>query len=109
MLKPSAELTKDLKISTYSLVVGIAKKAREIAEDAEIKGEILIDKPVDMAVQEYIDHDFEIVETEPCEECGRLDCICNYREEPKAQDEPEEKAEEPEETQEEEADAADGE
>ena len=48
MLKPSAELTKDLKISTYSLVVGIAKKAREIAEDAEIKGEILIDKPVDM-------------------------------------------------------------
>ena len=28
MLKPSAELTKDLKISTYSLVVGIAKKAR---------------------------------------------------------------------------------
>ena len=86
MLKPSAELTKDLKISTYSLVVGIAKKAREIAEDAEIKGEILTDKPVDMAVQEYIDHDFEIVETEPCEECGRLDCICKYLEEPKAQD-----------------------
>ena len=107
MLKPSAELTKDLKISTYSLVVKNKKKAREIAEDAEIKGEILTDKPVDMAVQEYIDHDFEIVETEPCEECGRLDCICNYREEPKAQDEPEEKAEEPEETQE--ADAADGE
>lgn len=77
MLKPSVELTKDLKISTYSLVVGIAKKAREIAVDAEIRGEILTDKPVDMAVQEYIDHDFEIIETEPCEECGRLDCICD--------------------------------
>ncbi|MDD5952452.1 MAG: DNA-directed RNA polymerase subunit omega [Oscillospiraceae bacterium] len=83
MLKPSAELTKDLKISTYSLVVGIAKRAREIAVDAEIRGEILTDKPVDMAVQEYIDHDFEIIETEPCEECGRLDCICDKKEAPK--------------------------
>lgn len=78
MLKPSAELTKDLQISTYSLVVGIAKKAREIAVDAEIRGEMLEDKPVDIAVQEYIDHEFEIVETEPCEECGRLDCICDH-------------------------------
>lgn len=83
MLKPSSELTKDLKISTYSLVVGIAKKAREIAEDAETRGEVLTDKPVDMAVQEYIDHDFEIIETEPCTECGRLDCICDRTDAPK--------------------------
>jgi DNA-directed RNA polymerase subunit omega len=83
MLKPSAELTKDLKISTYSLVVGIAKKAREISVDAETRGEILTDKPVDMAVQEYINHEFEIIETEPCEECGRLDCICDKSSAPK--------------------------
>ena len=79
MLKPSVELTKDLEISTYSLVVGIAKKAREISANAEISGEVLVEKPVDMAVQQYINKDFEIIETEPCAECGRLDCICEYR------------------------------
>ncbi len=89
MLKPSVELTKDLKISTYSLVVGIAKRAREIAVDAEIRGEILTDKPVDMAVQEYINHEFEILEAEPCEDCGRLDCICG----PAAPETPEPEAE----------------
>lgn len=76
MLKPTEALTKDLEISTYSLVIGIAKKAREIAVDAEIRGEILTEKPVDMAVQEYMAKDFEIIETEPCAVCGRLDCIC---------------------------------
>jgi len=79
MLKPSVELTKDLEISTYSLVVGIAKKAREISANAEVSGEILIEKPVDMAVQQYINKDFEIIETEPCAVCGRLDCICDYK------------------------------
>ena len=76
MLKPTEALTKDLEISTYSLVIGIAKKAREIAVDAEIRGEILTEKPVDMAVQEYMAKDFAIIETEPCAVCGRLDCIC---------------------------------
>ena len=76
MLKPTEALTKDLEISTYSLVIGIAKKAREIAVDAEIRGEILTEKPVDMAVQEYMSKDFAIIETEPCPVCGRLDCIC---------------------------------
>lgn len=79
MLKPSVELTKDLEISTYSLVVGIAKKAREISANAEVNGEVLVEKPVDMAVQQYINKDFEIIETEPCEVCGRLDCICDYK------------------------------
>lgn len=79
MLKPSVELTKDLEISTYSLVVGIAKKAREISANAEVSGEVLVEKPVDMAVQQYINKDFEIIETEPCAVCGRLDCICDYK------------------------------
>lgn len=76
MLKPSVALTKDLTISTYSLVVGIAKKAREISADAELHGEILENKPVDLAVQKYIAKDYEIVETEPCPVCNRLNCIC---------------------------------
>ena len=96
MLKPSEALTKDLNISTYSLVVGIAKKAREISAEAEIRGEILTDKPVDLAVQQYINHDFTIKETEPCPVCGRLDCICE-----KAPEEEQAEAEQPEETAEE--------
>lgn len=76
MLKPSMELTQNQTVSDYSLVVGIAKKAREIASEAEIKGEILEEKAVDLAVQEYIHHKFQILESTVCEECGRLDCIC---------------------------------
>ncbi len=79
MLKPSMELTTDLKISTYSLAVGIAKRARRIAEDAEIRGEIMDDKPVDVAVEQYLNHEFRIVETEPCPVCGRIDCICGLQ------------------------------
>ena len=76
MLKPSLELTKN-KISDYSLVVGIAKKAREIAADAETRGEILEEKPVDLAVEQYLEGRFEIVEPSVCSRCGRLDCICD--------------------------------
>lgn len=31
--------------SYYSLVVGVAKRAREIASEAELNGEILVEKP----------------------------------------------------------------
>lgn len=76
MLKPSVELTQNQTISDYSLVVGIAKKAREIASEAETKGEIIEEKTVDLAVQEYIQHKFRILEPSVCEVCGRIDCIC---------------------------------
>ncbi len=76
MLKPSVELTQNQTISDYSLVVGIAKKAREIASDAETKGTILEEKPVDLAVEQYIEKKFRILEPTICENCGRLDCIC---------------------------------
>lgn len=92
MLKPSVELTKN-RISDYSLVVGIAKKAREIASDAETRGEILEEKPVDLAVEQYIEGKFEILEPSICSECGRLDCICERA--PQTSDEPAEPAPEP--------------
>lgn len=76
MLKPSIELTQNQTVSDYSLVVGIAKKAREIASEAETRGEILEEKPVDLAVQEYIQKKFSIIEPSVCEVCGRMDCIC---------------------------------
>lgn len=62
MLKPSADLIIPPEQSRYSLVVGVAKRARQIAADAEMRGEILIEKPVDLAVQDFMNHKCKIVE-----------------------------------------------
>jgi len=62
MLKPSADLIVGPNQSRYSLVVAVSKRAREIAADAENRGEILIEKPLDMAVHELMEHKYVIVE-----------------------------------------------
>lgn len=62
MLKPSADLIINPQQSRYSLVIAVAKRARQIASDAETKGEILAEKPVDLAVQDFIQHKFNIIE-----------------------------------------------
>ena len=62
MHRPSAtEMLKENE-SYYSLVVGVAKRARQIAEEAEEKGEILSEKPVQLAVQELAQGQFKIKE-----------------------------------------------
>ena len=60
------KLSNNTTVSYYSLVVAIAKRAREIAAEAELKGEILVEKPVDLAVNEYIEGAFRIVEPKEC-------------------------------------------
>jgi DNA-directed RNA polymerase subunit omega len=45
----------------YSFVVAIAKRARKIADSANDDGDILYEKPVQMAVKEYIAGKFHIV------------------------------------------------
>lgn len=62
MLKPSANIIKTPHKSYYSLVIAVAKLAREITEEAEKDGEILIEKPVDLAVQEFVENKFKIIE-----------------------------------------------
>lgn len=61
MLKPTDNLPKE---SRYSLVVAVAKRARQIANEAETSGEILIEKPVDLAVQDFINRKYKIIEPE---------------------------------------------
>ena len=52
MLYPAvAELEKVTK-SRYALVITIAKRARQISENAEATGEELSDKPVKMAIMD---------------------------------------------------------
>ncbi len=68
MLKPSADLQIPPELSRYSLVVAVAKRARQIAEEAEARGEILIEKPVDLAVKDFAAHRYRIVEPQQTEE-----------------------------------------
>ena len=64
MLKPSENPVLSGNQNRYSLVIAVAKRAREIAEEAENQGTILVEKPVDLAVQEFMDHKFRIIPPE---------------------------------------------
>lgn len=70
MLKPSANIIKVPHKSTYSLVIAVAKRARQIAQRAEEEKIILMDKPVDMAVQDFVQGRYTITEPDevPVEE-----------------------------------------
>lgn len=49
--------------SRYAVVVGVAKRARQIAEEAEANKEILIEKPVSLAINDFRSGDCSIVVT----------------------------------------------
>lgn len=51
-------------MSRYSLVRATAKRAREIAREAEEEKIILTEKPVSIAIDEIIKGEYEIVEPE---------------------------------------------
>ncbi len=64
MLRPAMnDILKDGQ-SYYSFVIAVAKRARDIAIDAMDRGDLLDEKPVDLAVNEFYDGKFEFVETE---------------------------------------------
>jgi len=49
---------KDIEIlqgknSRYAIVIGVAKRARQIAEEAEANKEILVDKTVSLAINDF--------------------------------------------------------
>lgn len=58
-----SDILKDNE-STYSLVVAIAKRAREISDEAEEKGDILIEKPVQLAIKEFADGECKLKQRE---------------------------------------------
>ncbi|MBQ7580160.1 MAG: DNA-directed RNA polymerase subunit omega [Clostridia bacterium] len=62
----NADLNKVLKgkTSRYSLVIATAKRARRIAEEAEENNEIIVEKPVTLALDEFLEGKYEIVEPE---------------------------------------------
>lgn len=50
--------------SRYSLVTAVAKRAREISENAKEEEEILIEKPVSIALDEIVSGKYEVIEPE---------------------------------------------
>lgn len=48
--------------SYYSLVIAVAKRAREIASRAEEEGEELLEKPVQTAVEEFAKGKYKLIE-----------------------------------------------
>ena len=62
MLRPSVNQILKNNESYYSLVIGIAKRAREISENA-IKDKVVLDeKPVKTAVAEFANGDYKLDE-----------------------------------------------
>ncbi len=62
MLRPSASQLLKENESCYSLVVGIAKRARQITDELIENKQILEEKPVKTAVAEYAAGKFKIIE-----------------------------------------------
>lgn len=61
MLKPTDIETLQGKNSRYAVVIGVAKRAREIAEEKQEQGEILVDKTVSLAVNELKEGQYKLM------------------------------------------------
>ena len=61
MLRPTDIENLKGKNSRYAVVVGVAKRAREIAEEAEKGGAILTEKPVSLAIADIRDGDYRLM------------------------------------------------
>ena len=50
--------------SKYAMVIAVATRAREIASKAELEGDILLEKPVNLAIDEFAQHQFIVHESD---------------------------------------------
>ena len=62
MLRPAITQMSTKNESYYSLVIGVAKRARAIADELYEKNEILKEKPVKTAVEEFASGKYKIIE-----------------------------------------------
>ena len=67
MIRASIDDMLSGKESRYALVIGVAKRARQIAQNFEDEGIITDDKPVLLAVEEFKNHKFNIIEPDTYE------------------------------------------
>lgn len=62
MLRPSINQIATKNESYYSVVLAVAKRAREIADDLCQNGQTLEEKPVKTAVEEFANRKYSFVE-----------------------------------------------
>ncbi len=62
MLRPSVNQLITKNESSYSLVIGVAKRAREIADELFDEGKVLEEKPVKTAIRELAAGRYRILE-----------------------------------------------
>lgn len=62
MLRPAITQIITKNESCYSLVIGVAKRARQIADEIYAGGKTLEEKPVKTAVNEFASGKYKIVE-----------------------------------------------
>ncbi len=68
MLKPTDIEKIQGNNSRYAVVIGVAKRAREIADKAEQEQTILLEKPVSMAIEDFSAGDYKLVMEEHSED-----------------------------------------
>ncbi len=68
MLRPTDIETLQGNKSRYAIVIGVAKRARDIAEDAETDGIILLEKPVSLAISDLTAGKYKVMMPEPADE-----------------------------------------
>ena len=64
MLKPTDIDRIKGNNSKYSVVIAVAKRARQIATDCEEKSIIMTEKPVSLAINDFISGDYKILPSE---------------------------------------------
>ena len=62
MVRPSIDDMLANRTTRYALVVGVAKRAREIASEFEAEGIVTDKKPVLMAIEDFKQHRYSILE-----------------------------------------------
>lgn len=64
MHRPSSREILKGNQSYYSLVIAVAKRARQITNEAEINGDELIEKSVKLAVEEFAYGEYLLIESD---------------------------------------------
>ena len=64
MFNPDLKNVLKNHLSRYSLVTTTAKRARQISDEALENGEIMVEKPVSIALDEIVEGKYKVIEPE---------------------------------------------
>ncbi len=64
MFNPDLKNVLKNHLSRYSLVTATAKRARQISDESLENGEIMVEKPVSIALDEIVEGKYKVIEPE---------------------------------------------